>query len=36
MSIKVPKTTRDDTSFLGMSQSLSLGPIPRKKQKKVP
>ena len=34
MSIKIPKTTRDDKTCSSMSQSLSLGPIPRKKQKK--
>ena len=32
--IKIPKTTRDDKRCSGMSQSLDLGPIPRKKQKK--
>ena len=32
--IKIPKTTHDDKGCLIMSQSLDLGPIPRKKQKK--
>ena len=36
MIIKVPKTTHDDKSYSSMSQSLYLGRIPRKKQKKVP
>ena len=35
MRIKIPKTTHDDKSYSSMSQSLDLGPIPRKKQKKV-
>ena len=35
MKRKKPKTTRDDKSFSSMSQSLDLGPIPRKKKKKV-
>ena len=30
----MPKTTCDDKCCPSMSQSLSLGPIPRKKQKK--
>ena len=34
MRIKIPKTTHDDKICLSMSQSLDLGPIPRKKQKK--
>ena len=34
MRIKIPKTTRDDKSCSSMSQSLDLGPITRKKQKK--
>ena len=32
--IKIPKTTCDDKSFSIMSQSLDIGLIPRKKQKK--
>ena len=34
MRIKIPKTTRDDKSCSSMSQSLDLGPITSKKQKK--
>ena len=34
MRIKIPKTTHDDKIYSNMSQSLDLGPIPRKKQKK--
>ena len=34
MRIKIPKTTRDDKSCSSVSQSLNLGLIPRKKEKK--
>ena len=33
MRIKKPKKTHDYKSYTSMSQSLELGPIPRKKQK---
>ena len=33
MRIKIPKTICDDKSCSSMSQSLDLGPIPRKKQR---
>ena len=36
MSIKIPKTTRDNKSFSSMSQSPSLGHINTKKKNKVP